>query len=67
MRLPLISLTLLTATIPASADPKLLAETPLGSKRCPTIETTKTGEDGTPLKRSQWYASAWRCKGYRRW
>jgi len=65
MRLPLILLTSLTATFPANADPKLLAETPLGSDRCPAIATTKTGEDGTPLKRSEWYASAWRCKGYR--
>jgi hypothetical protein len=64
MRLILV-LTLLPVCIgAAAADPLILAETPLGSDRCPVIATAKTDDAGEPLKESEWYASDWRCSGY---
>ena len=64
MRL-IVSLALLPAWIgSAAADPLVLAETPMVSGRCRVVATTKTDETGEPLKKSEWYASEWRCEGY---
>ena len=61
----IFTLALLTAGTGAlAAEPVVLAETPLGSTRCKVVATAKTDAAGEPLKKSEWYASAWRCDGY---
>ncbi|MCB1549370.1 MAG: hypothetical protein KDJ41_16295 [Hyphomicrobiaceae bacterium] len=49
----------------ASAQSTRATETALGSSRCPAIGITRTDEAGEPLEKSRWYASHWRCPGYK--
>lgn len=62
----LLALVLLPAWIGgAAAEPLILAETPVGSDRCKVVEMAKTDDAGEPLDKGEYYASSWRCDGYR--